>query len=193
MAGYLFLLGEIKDANDKVIKNANAIYNEVFSTGTYSTRMHLENTLKAGNWSQSRAKQSTFTDYLGMKENDDKSLPGSPDIAIQKYHIAIFIDGEFWHGQNWDERKKKLKHNREYWVEKIEENITRDIRNDKDLQARDWVPVHFWEKEVLKNLDSCIASIEEIVEVQRELLIDGKEIELYDQGDEIVEYGLSNY
>jgi len=55
------------------------------------------------------------------------------------------------------------------------------------------VPVHFWEKEVLKNLDSCIASIEEIVEVQRELLIDGKEIELYDQGDEIVEYGLSNY
>ena len=124
---------------------------------------------------------------------NDKSLPGSPDIAIQKYHIAIFIDGEFWHGQNWDERKKKLKHNREYWVEKIEENITRDIRNDKDLQARDWVPVHFWEKEVLKNLDSCIASIEEIVEVQRELLIDGKEIELYDQGDEIVEYGLSNY
>lgn len=132
--------------------------------------------------------------HKGLRyKRNDKSLPGSPDIAIQKYHIAIFIDGEFWHGQNWDERKKKLKHNREYWVEKIEENITRDIRNDKDLQARDWVPVHFWEKEVLKNLDSCIASIEEIVEAQRELLIDGKEIELYDQGDEIVEYGLSNY
>ena len=87
MAGYLFLLGEIKDANDKVIKNANAIYNEVFSTGTYSTRMHLENTLKAGNWSQSRAKQSTFTDYLGMKENDyvffffDREIHGLEKIA----------------------------------------------------------------------------------------------------------------
>ena len=44
MAGYLFLLGEIKDANDKVIKNANAIYNEVFSTGTYSTRMPVSYT-----------------------------------------------------------------------------------------------------------------------------------------------------
>ena len=125
---------------------------------------------------------------LRYKRND-KSLPGSPDIAVKKYHIAIFIDGEFWHGQNWDERKKKLKRNREYWIEKIEENIARDIRNDKALQAQDWVPVHFWEKEVLKNLDSCIASIEEIVEVQRELLIDGKEIALYDQGDDkIVEY-----
>lgn len=49
MAGYLFLLGKIEDANGKVIKNANAIYNEVFSTGIYSTRMHLENTLKSGN------------------------------------------------------------------------------------------------------------------------------------------------
>lgn len=72
---------------------------------------------------------------------------------------------------------------------KIEENIARDIRNDKDLQARDWVPVHFWEKEVLKNLDSCIASIEEIVEVQRELLIDEKETALCDNGgDKVVEY-----
>ena len=121
--------------------------------------------------------------HKGLRyKRNDKSLPGSPDIAI-------FIDGEFWHGQNWDERKKKLNHNREYWVEKIEENIARDIRNDKALQARDWVPVHFWEKEVLKNLDSCIASIEEIVEVQRELLIDGKETVLYNQGDDkVVEY-----
>ena len=101
--------------------------------------------------------------------------------------VVVFV--EIMNGQNWDERKKKLNHNREYWVEKIEENIARDIRNDKALQARDWVPVHFWEKEVLKNLDSCIASIEEIVEVQRELLIDGKETVLYNQGDdEVVEY-----
>ena len=67
--------------------------------------------------------------HKGLRyKRNDKPLPGSPDIAVQKYHIAIFIDGEFWHGQNWDERKKKLNHNREYWVEKIEENIARDRR-----------------------------------------------------------------
>ena len=51
-----------------------------------------------------------------------KKLPGSPDIAITKYKVAIFVDGEFWHGQDWENRKAKLKSNREYWIEKIEEN-----------------------------------------------------------------------
>ena len=59
---------------------------------------------------------------------NDKRLPGSPDIAILKYRIAIFVDGEFWHGQNWEERKPKLKRNREYWIAKIEENIARPNR-----------------------------------------------------------------
>jgi len=59
-----------------------------------------------------------------------KKLPGSPDIAITKYKIAIFVDGEFWRGEDWENRKEKLKFNREYWIEKIEENIARDKRND---------------------------------------------------------------
>ena len=42
-----------------------------------------------------------------------KKLPGSPDIAITKYKVAIFVDGEFWHGQDWENRKAKLKSNRE--------------------------------------------------------------------------------
>ncbi len=85
-----------------------------------------------------------------------KKLPGSPDIAILKYKIAVFVDGEFWHGQDWDIRKRKLKSNREYWIEKIEENITRDKRNDILLKKLGWYPIHFWEKEVSKNLDACI-------------------------------------
>lgn len=35
-----------------------------------------------------------------------KKLPGSPDIAITKYKTAIFVDGEFWHGEDWENRKK---------------------------------------------------------------------------------------
>lgn len=45
---------------------------------------------------------------------NDKRLPGSPDIAILKYHIAVFVDGEFWHGKDWEARKMRLKRNREY-------------------------------------------------------------------------------
>lgn len=91
-----------------------------------------------------------------------RKLPGSPDIAIPKYKIAIFVDGEFWHGYDWETRKTKLKANREYWIEKIEENIARDRRNDMCLEALGWVPVHFWEKEVKKDLMGCIRVIDEL-------------------------------
>ena len=86
-----------------------------------------------------------------------KKLPGSPDIAITKYKVAIFVDGEFWHGQDWENRKAKLKSNREYWIEKIEENIARDKRNDELLRQMDWITLHFWEKEVNKDLVKCVS------------------------------------
>ena len=88
-----------------------------------------------------------------------KKIPGSPDIAITKYKIAVFVDGEFWHGKDWEERKPRLKANREYWVEKIEENIERDKRNDERLQRMGWLVLHFWEKDVLKNVDVCSEKI----------------------------------
>ena len=95
-----------------------------------------------------------------------KNLPGSPDIAITKYKIAIFVDGEFWHGYNWEEKKTKLKRNKEYWIEKIGENIARDNRVDKELIAMEWAPIHFWSKEVNNNLESCLKTIQESVLLQ---------------------------
>lgn len=91
-----------------------------------------------------------------------KKLPGSPDIAITKYKLAIFVDGEFWHGYDWEKRKLKLKANREYWIEKIEENIARDRRNDALLKEMGWTPVHFWEKNVKKDLLGCVRVIDEL-------------------------------
>lgn len=95
-----------------------------------------------------------------------KKLPGSPDIAVLKHRIAIFVDGEFWHGKDWDTRKDRLKRNCEYWIEKIEENMARDLRNDQLLIESGWTPIHFWEKEVMKTLSSCVAGVEEIILTQ---------------------------
>lgn len=88
-----------------------------------------------------------------------KALPGSPDIALTKYRIAIFIDGEFWHGKDFEQRKKKLKNNKDYWIEKIQENIDRDLRNDKLLRQMDWYPIHFWSNDVIKYCNQCIDEI----------------------------------
>lgn len=92
-----------------------------------------------------------------------KKLPGSPDIAITKYHIAIFIDGEFWHGKDWEKRKQRLKSNREYWIEKIEENMARDQRNDCELRSMGWYVVRFWEKDVKHNVDKCASVIIQLI------------------------------
>lgn len=93
-----------------------------------------------------------------------KKLPGSPDIALTTYRVAVFVDGEFWHGENWEERKAKLKHNREYWIEKIEENMARDKRVDGQFQEMGWTTVHFWEKQVLKHTDECLQVVLELLE-----------------------------
>ena len=88
-----------------------------------------------------------------------KKLPGSPDIAITRHHIAVFVDGEFWHGKDWEARKPRLNRNREYWIQKIEENMARDRRNDRELTALGWQVVRFWEKDVKKSPDRCADAV----------------------------------
>ena len=94
-----------------------------------------------------------------------RGLPGSPVIAITKYKIAIFVDGEFWHGYDWENRKQKLKSNREYWIEKIEENIARDIRNDGLLKEQGWIPIHFWEKQITHDLQKCVDKVVDKIQI----------------------------
>ena len=96
-----------------------------------------------------------------------KKLPGSPDIAILRHNIAVFVDGEFWHGKDWAVKKERLKSNREYWITKIEENIARDSRNDILLEQMGWTPIHFWEKDVLNNMPKCITAIEDTILEQK--------------------------
>lgn len=92
-----------------------------------------------------------------------KTLPGSPDIAITKWRIAIFCDGEFFHGYHWDIKKQKLGHNRDYWIRKIERNITRDSETDSRLLAMGWIPIHFWGLEIQKRLPECVEAIEDLI------------------------------
>jgi DNA mismatch endonuclease (patch repair protein) len=86
-------------------------------------------------------------------------LPGAPDIAITKHQIAIFCDGEFWHGKNWGEETPRIGHNREYWLEKIERNVKRDIETDRLLYGMGWTVLHFWGAEIQKGLPLCIDTV----------------------------------
>ena len=96
---------------------------------------------------------------------NDKRLPGAPDIVITKYKIAIFCDSEFFHGKDWEVLKPKLEKgtNGEYWVSKITRNIKRDRENDKKLLFMGWTVIHFWGKEITKNIVECVKVVEETI------------------------------
>ena len=91
-------------------------------------------------------------------------LPGRPDIAIKKHKVAIFIDGDFWHGYKWEEKKIRIKSNAEYWIKKIERNMHRDKENTTLLKGMGYTVLRFWEHEVKKDLQGCIFRVTPFLE-----------------------------
>ena len=90
---------------------------------------------------------------------DYKKLIGRPDIVLKKYKTVIFIDGEFWHGYNWEERKEKIKTNRDFWVPKIERNLQRDREVNSTLQALGYTVFRFCEREIKQDLEKCLKKV----------------------------------
>lgn len=94
-----------------------------------------------------------------------KQLPGKPDIALTKYKIAIFCDGEFFHGKDWEILKPRLEkgNNSGYWINKISRNRQRDDEVDKELLSLGWTVIRFWGKDIINNTDECVRVIEETI------------------------------
>ena len=90
---------------------------------------------------------------------DSKQLPGKPDVSIKKYRLAVFIDGEFWHGYNWPERQNTIKSNRAFWIPKIERNMQRDREVNQQLKEMGYTVFRFWSKEIKDDLDKCVKDI----------------------------------
>jgi len=100
-----------------------------------------------------------------------EELPGKPDIVFRGAHLAIFCDGDFWHGKNWASRKKKLKRgsNADYWISKIESNIKRDKNNTQQLKQQGWTVLRFWESDIYNKIDQIVSSIIKMIYYQDKL------------------------
>lgn len=88
-----------------------------------------------------------------------KKLSGKPDIVFVSKKVAVFCDGEFWHGYNYKENTDVTGTNKEYWNKKIKRNIIRDIEVTRELESQGWIVLRFWSKQIIKDLDGCVNKI----------------------------------
>jgi DNA mismatch endonuclease (patch repair protein) len=93
-------------------------------------------------------------------------LPGCPDIVFPRQHVAIFCDGDFWHGRDLEKRLEKLArgHNAPYWIAKIQRNVARDQLSTERLKVLSWTVLRLWETEILSD---PVAAADRVVDVVR--------------------------
>lgn len=96
---------------------------------------------------------------LRYQKNSPK-VYGKPDIVFIGKKVAVFCDSEFWHGFDWDNKKKEIKTRPEFWIPKIERTMQRDIQVTNHLKDEGWIVLRFWGKEIKSNLTNCADIIE---------------------------------
>ncbi|MEN3313739.1 MAG: mismatch endonuclease, patch repair protein [Actinomycetota bacterium] len=99
-----------------------------------------------------------------------RDLPGKPDIVFAAARVAVFVDGDFWHGRDLVARLAKLQagHNAPYWTAKIRRNVERDANNTELLQAAGWEVLRFWESELLADPVAAARVVEAAVSRRRQ-------------------------
>lgn len=88
-----------------------------------------------------------------IKYKRHPKMVGNPDFIIRDKKVAIFCDGDFWHGKNYKKRKGELP---DFWKNKIETNIKRDRKTNRKLRKLGWKVVRLWEKDINNSPTKCI-------------------------------------
>ena len=107
--------------------------------------------VKLKNGSLEKVVQQTLRSK-GLKfQRNVRTLPGSPDIVFRKEKIAIFVDGDFWHGWRLPAWEHKL---HKFWRDKLRANCARDQRNFRRLRAQGWKVIRIWQHELIPKYES---------------------------------------
>lgn len=89
-------------------------------------------------------------------------LLGKPDIVFVSKKVAIFIDGDFWHGYKFAAQKQRLP--KKYWIKKIGNNIARDLKINRELKKAGWTVVRIWEHEIKKDAAKAVSRVEKALQ-----------------------------
>lgn len=89
-----------------------------------------------------------------------RDLPGRPDAVFVRARVAVFVDGDFWHGYRFPQWSSTLP---EYWRTKITRNRLRDRRNFAALRRRGWKVVRVWEHDINRDVALCVLRVSQAV------------------------------
>ena len=103
-----------------------------------------------------------------------KGIAGTPDFAFIGPKIAVFCDGDFWHGRGWEKRGFKSWEEQftriktsKFWRDKILANMERDKRVNRQLEEQGWIVFRFLESDIFEDTEKCAEVVRECVEVRR--------------------------
>lgn len=85
-----------------------------------------------------------------------KELPGKPDVVFTKAKVAVFIDGDFWHGYRFPAWEHKVS---DFWKQKINKNRERDRRNHRKLKEMGWTVIRLWQHDLERDFQECIERV----------------------------------
>jgi DNA mismatch endonuclease, patch repair protein len=95
---------------------------------------------------------------LRFRKNDRRVF-GCPDICFRGYRLAVFVDGDFWHGRAWFERREAPATNPDFWISKFEVNHRRDRTVDRALRKSGWSVLRLWGSEIRKAPQKAAAKV----------------------------------
>jgi len=101
-------------------------------------------------------RMNEMLDNMRYKYEMYPKMFGNPDFILSKKRIAIFCDGNFWHGYRYNEKKRLPK---KFWRDKIERNMRRDLAVSRKLRRDGWSVLRFWEHDIEKNPEKCMRRI----------------------------------
>lgn len=99
-----------------------------------------------------------------LKFKKHYKILGKPDIAFPDNKLVVFINGEFWHGKNFDSYRNSIS---EFWVKKINQNIRRDRSVQRILRIEGWHIINFWGKYITRNPDKSFNRLESFLKKLR--------------------------
>lgn len=111
----------------------------------------------------------------GLRYGLRSPLPGKPDIVFGPAKVAVFVDGDYWHGNAWRTRgfaSFDAYYGRgdsgPFWLAKIRRNVARDTEVEAALTSAGWTVLRYWESDIERDVDAVVDRVRAVIRADKQ-------------------------